>query len=102
MKLKREDLYHWLNPELEPVKEYISDLHDKYDKEQEENKRLNELVFAYESVNAPTSIKLKALLKVAVCPECDGCGWTVEADEYGEPYQCQCQWCDERSQYVNT
>ena len=56
---------------------------------------------------------LKSLLQIAQCPNCDGSGsYTVTGtevlqDENGEPYQSpipeqeQCQWCDERKQFLN-
>ena len=50
------------------------------------------------------------LLKVAACPNCDGCGFTVHEtggcgpdgeNDTRECHQEQCQWCDERNQLLS-
>jgi hypothetical protein len=51
----------------------------------------NELLLKIKSLEKQLE-QAKALLKIATCPCCDGCG--AYPDEYGEPIQCQ--WCDER------
>ena len=40
--------------------------------------------------------RLKELIKVAICPECDGDGqyWDANSTDQ-EPTAVQCQWCDE-------
>lgn len=46
--------------------------------------------------------KMKALLKVAVCPDedCDGKGFTVVPDGDGDVMQQRCQWCTERDEVL--
>jgi hypothetical protein len=55
-----------------------------------------------QSRNTPSASALLEMLKAARCPNCDEQGWyVVPHRNTGEPEQQQCQWCDERRQYVN-
>ena len=57
------------------------------------------------TVNAPLDIealldeveRLRKMLRIATCPNCDGSGTYYECGE-----AAQCQWCDERAALANT
>ena len=45
--------------------------------------------------------RMRCLLKVAVCPACDGSGAIPHGPYPDGSWEAeQCQWCDERSQYA--
>lgn len=53
---------------------------------------------AQHAEDAAAGEKVRQLLTVAKCPNCNGEGWYVQAQRNtGEPEQVQCEWCHEKN-----